>query len=73
MHAASRLIRAAASKRVVRCLWCHQASFRADVIRNRGLCARCVAAYVAISWRVIYDRDRKFGSIPANLRVAYRL
>ena len=73
MHAASRLARAAVPKRAVRCLWCHQPSFRADVIRNRGLCAGCVAAYVAISWRVIYDRDGKFGSIPANLRGSYSL
>ena len=73
MHAATRLVRAAVSNRAVRCLWCRQPSFRAEVIRNRGLCATCVAVSIAISWRVIYDRDRKLGSIPANLRVAYGL
>ena len=73
MEAATRLVRLSVSNRVVRCLWCHQPSPHADVIRNHGLCAGCADDYVAISWRVIYDRERNLGSIPANLRIAYRL
>jgi hypothetical protein len=73
MEAASRLVRRAVSNRVVRCLWCHQGSSHADVIRNHGLCGACVEECVTISWRVIYDRERNIGSIPANLRVAYGL
>jgi len=72
MHAATRLVRHV-SNRVVRCLWCRQPSSHAEVIRNRGLCAACVDQSIAISWRTIYDRKRKLGSIPANLRVAYGL
>ena len=73
MHAATHFVRAAVSNRLARCLWCHQASPRTEVIRNRGLCAICIAAYVAMSWRVIYDRDTNFGAIPANLRLSYGL
>ena len=61
------------SNRVARCLWCHQPSTHAEVVRNRGLCRECVEHYAEISWRVVYDRDLKVGSIPANLRVAYGL
>ena len=73
MEAATRLVRHAVSNRVVRCLWCHRASLHAEVVRNHGLCTACVEDCIAISWRVIYDRKRKIGSIPANLRVAYGL
>ena len=73
MEAATRLVRNAVASRVVGCLWCRQPSSHAEVVRNRGLCASCVAECVGISWRVIYDRDRNIGSIPANLRVAYGL
>ncbi|HWN58525.1 MAG TPA: hypothetical protein VNO74_10515 [Methylomirabilota bacterium] len=73
MEAATIFVRPTVANRVVGCLWCHRPSTHAEVIRNRGLCAACTAENVAISWRLIYDRDRKVGSIPANLRVAYRL
>jgi len=54
-------------------LWCHAATTHADVIRNRGLCYRCAHDNVEIAWRLVYDRDRKIGSIPSNLRLAYGL
>jgi len=73
MEAATLFVRPTVANRVVGCLWCHQPSTHAEVIRNRGLCAACTAQNVAISWRLIYDRDRKLGSIPRNLRIAYGL
>jgi hypothetical protein len=42
-------------------------------MRHHGLCHACVHDIVDISWRLVYDRDRKIGSIPSNLRVAYGL
>ena len=75
METATRFVRHALSNRIrtVRCLWCHQPSSHADLIRNHGLCALCVEDCAAISWHVIYDRKRNIGAIPANLRVAYGL
>jgi hypothetical protein len=66
-------VRNGIANRVVACLWCHAATTQADVIRNHGLCRRCVHDNVELSWRLVYDRDRKVGSIPANLRDAYGL
>ena len=65
--------RPAASSRMVSCLWCREPATHAEVMRNHGLCRACVHDNVEISWRLIYDRDRHIGSIPSNLRVAYRL
>jgi hypothetical protein len=73
MEPATYFVRPTVANRVVGCLWCHQPSTHAEVIRNRGLCRACTEENVAISWRLIYDRDRQIGSIPANLRVAYSL
>ena len=66
-------VRPTFSSRVVACLWCHENTTQADVMRNHGLCRSCVHDNVEISWRVVYDRDRNIGAIPSNLRVAYRL
>ncbi len=65
--------RPSASSRVVTCLWCHENTTQADVVRNHGLCRSCVHDNIELSWRLIYDRDRRIGAIPSNLRVAYRL
>jgi hypothetical protein len=73
MVPAAALLRPTAANRVVDCLWCHAATTHADVIRNRGLCHRCAHDNVEIAWRLVYDRDRKIGSIPSNLRLAYGL
>jgi hypothetical protein len=73
MEAATILARPTVSNRVVGCLWCHQPSTHAEVIRNRGLCRGCAEHIAEISWRVVYDRDLKIGSIPRNLRLAYGL
>jgi hypothetical protein len=66
-------IRPHVANRTVSCMWCHEATTHADVMRNHGLCHSCVHDNVEISWRLIYDRDRNIGAIPNNLRVAYRL
>jgi hypothetical protein len=65
--------RPAVSSRLVACLWCRETATQAEVMRNHGLCNVCVHDNVEISWRLVYDRDRRIGSIPANLRVAYGL
>jgi len=54
-------------------MWCHATTTHADVIRNRGLCQSCAHDNGEIAWRLVYDRDRKIGSIPSNLRLAYGL
>jgi hypothetical protein len=61
------------ASRAVACLWCHETTTQADVMRNHGLCRGCVHDNVEISWRLVYDRDRNIGSIPPNLRAAYGL
>ena len=73
MEAATSLGRHAVANRIVACLWCHQPSFHVEVVRNRGLCRRCAQENAEIGWRIVYDRDRKVGVIPRNLRVAYGL
>jgi hypothetical protein len=73
MEAAPSLVRWPVSNRVVGCLWCHQASTHSEVVRNHGLCQACAEEMADLAWRVVYDRDLKIGSIPANLRLAYRL
>lgn len=60
-------------ERTAACLWCHEVTAQSDVLRNHGLCSRCVHDNHEIAWRTVYDRDRKIGKIPANLRAAYRL
>ena len=62
-----------APSRLVACLWCHEATTRADAASHRGLCPNCVHDNVDLSWRLLYDRDRRIGAIPRNLRVAYGL
>jgi len=42
-------------------------------MRHHGLCRSCVHDNAELSWRLVYDRDRNFGSIPSNLRAAYGL
>jgi hypothetical protein len=61
------------SGRVAPCLWCHEVTSHSDIMRNHGFCQRCVEENHEIAWRVVYDRDRKIGRIPKNLRAAYRL
>jgi hypothetical protein len=61
------------SSRTATCLWCHEVTTQSDAIRNHGLCGRCVRENRELAWRVVYDRDRKIGKIPRNLRAAYRL
>jgi hypothetical protein len=61
------------SDRTAPCLWCHQITTHADVLRHHGLCGQCVHDNHEMAWRVVYDRDRKIGRIPRNLRAAYRL
>ena len=73
MEPATAQVRSAYSSRAVACLWCHENTTQADVMRNHGLCRNCVHDNVEISWRLVYDRDRNIGSIPSNLRVAYGL
>lgn len=73
MEAATSLARPSLSKRVVGCLWCHQPATHAEVVRYHGLCRACVEQWSEISWRLVYDRDLRIGSIPANLRLAYGL
>lgn len=73
MEAATPLNRPTVANRIVNCLWCHQATFHAEVVRNHGLCRRCAQDNADIGWRTIYDRDLNIGSIPRNLRVAYGL
>jgi hypothetical protein len=73
MEPATSFVRLPASNRVVACLWCHQATTHSDVVRNRGLCPKCARESGELSWRLVYDRDRKIGAIPANLRVEYGL
>ncbi|MGD1026310.1 hypothetical protein [Candidatus Binatus soli] len=73
MEPATTLVRPAVSNRVVACLWCHATTTHADAIRNHGLCQSCAQDDGEIAWRLVYDRDRKIGSIPSNLRLAYRL
>ena len=66
-------IRSSVASRIVTCLWCHEASPHAEVVRHRGLCRSCAVENGEIGWRLIYDRDLNFGAIPANLRAAYQL
>jgi hypothetical protein len=66
-------VRPSSSGRIVACLWCHGDTTQADIVRNHGLCPGCVHDIVDLSWRVIYDRDRKIGAVPSNLRDAYGL
>ena len=66
-------VRPTVSSRAVSCLWCHGDTSHADIMRNHGLCPSCVHDNVELSWRVVYDRDRKIGAVPSNLRVAYGL
>jgi hypothetical protein len=73
MEAAPALSRWPVSNRIVSCIWCHQPSIHAEVVRNRGLCRECAEHLAEISWRVVYDRDLKIGSIHTNLRRAYGL
>ena len=61
------------SGRLVSCLWCHGDTTQSEIIRNHGLCPSCVHDSVDLSWRLVYDRDRKIGALPSNLRVAYGL
>jgi len=61
------------SSRTAACLWCHEVTTHADLMRNHGLCRSCVHDNVELSWRVVYDRDRKIGAVPSNLRLAYGL
>ena len=65
--------RSTVASRLVACLWCHANTTHADVTRNHGLCRSCVHDNVELSWRTVYDRDRRIGAIPANLRDAYHL
>ncbi len=73
MQPAAALLRPTVSNRVVACMWCHATTTHAEVIRNRGLCQSCAHDNGEIAWRLVYDRDRKIGSIPSNLRLAYGL
>jgi hypothetical protein len=73
MEAAPTLDRSKVSNRTAGCLWCHQPTNYAEVVRNRGLCQACAEDNGEIGWRVVYDRDRHIGAIPRNLRVAYGL
>jgi hypothetical protein len=73
MEPATSPIRTAAASRLVACLWCHEATTTHDATRNHGLCQSCAHDSVEISWRLVYDRDRRIGSIPSNLRAAYGL
>lgn len=61
------------SIRPATCLWCHEKTRHAEVIRNHGLCRSCAENDCEIAWRLVYDRDRRIGAIPANLRRAYSL
>jgi hypothetical protein len=73
MEPATSPIRPALPSRPASCLWCHELTTQADVMRNHGLCSNCVHDNVEVSWRLVYDRDRRIGSIPPNLRLAYGL
>lgn len=73
MEPATRLLGPAAKSRVAACLWCHEPTSQAEVVRNHGLCHHCAHDDAEINWRLIYDRDRNIGSIPSNLRARYGL
>jgi hypothetical protein len=59
--------------RSVRCLSCRLPMPLADAVKRRGVCALCVEELAILGWRLVYDRERKVGAIPPNLRAAYRL
>ena len=73
MEAASTLERTKGAGRSASCLWCHLQATYVEVVRNRGLCQACADDIGELGWRVVYDRDRKVGAIPRNLRIAYGL
>jgi hypothetical protein len=73
MEPATSPIRPTVASRRVACLWCHETTTHADVTRNHGLCKSCAHDNVELSWRLVYDRDRRVGAIPVNLRDAYGL
>jgi len=73
MEPATSMLRPTVANRAVACLWCHQTTIHADIMRHHGLCRSCVHDNAELSWRLVYDRDRNFGSIPSNLRAAYGL
>ncbi len=59
--------------RMVRCLSCRQPLRLALAVKQRGICAPCLAELALVGWRLVYDRDRRIGAIPRNLRAAYSL
>jgi hypothetical protein len=59
--------------RQLRCLWCREPLRLGLAVKHHALCARCRAEAAAAGWRLIYDRDRRIGAIPHNLRAAYNL
>jgi hypothetical protein len=62
-----------ASNRLVRCLWCRGAVPLSIAAKHQGVCPLCLAEIAELNWRVVYDRERRVGAIPQNLREAYRL
>ncbi len=60
-------------ERLTKCLWCREPVQIALAAKHRGVCPLCAAEVAELSWRVVYDRDSGTGSIPPNLRAAYRL
>ncbi|MGH7814537.1 MAG: hypothetical protein ACREQI_11130 [Candidatus Binataceae bacterium] len=69
VHAA----RNATAARVTQCLWCRRPVAYVESLRQHGFCRVCLEQDPEVGWRLIYDRDRNVGSIPVNLRAAYRL
>ncbi len=59
--------------RTVRCLSCRQPTRLADAVKHQGVCSLCIEEFATLGWRVVYDRERKIGAIPPNLRAAYCL
>ena len=58
---------------MVRCVWCRQPVRLVVAAKHEGVCPLCVAETSELGWRIVYDRQRGLGAIPANLRAAYNL
>lgn len=61
----------APSRRTFRCLLCKAPVPMKTAFETGGACIRCVTTN--LGWHEVYDRDRRFGAIPENLKRAYGL
>ena len=61
------------AQRMVECAFCREPIPLQVAIKTRGVCRLCLDEIAELSWRTVYDRERNFGEIPQNLRLAYGL